>query len=86
MATPRDVSIDGMMFAMTTLGMAVTPSNRHEVAVLAVGTSVHFKDNRRAKDGPAGALIAGVVFPQGVEQGSKSWNGPSNRGQLSHKL
>jgi hypothetical protein len=27
-----------------------------------------------------------VVFPQIVERGSESWNGPSNRGLLSPKL
>lgn len=42
---------------MTTL--AITFSKKHELTVLVVGTSVHFKDNRRAKGGPAGASIAG---------------------------
>jgi hypothetical protein len=44
---------------MTILGMAITFSNRHEAPSWRVGTSVHFKGNRRAKDGPAGASIAG---------------------------
>jgi hypothetical protein len=31
-------------------------------------------------------VVAAVVFPQIVERGSESWNGPSNRGLLSPKL
>ena len=41
-------------------GMAITFSNRHELAVPTVGTSVHFKHNRCAKGGRLGIYRGGV--------------------------